>query len=78
MWAWYQARKQQQISYPLDEASKASLGVPTGQGAGSSTPNQTTSIPPTGGSVTAPVPNAGTFLLNVAGVTYEIGYIRTI
>lgn len=69
MWEWYQARKVQQISYPLDDASKASLGVPTSEGPGSTTKTQV--INTSGATATVPAAYVQTVLVRIDGTQYE-------
>jgi hypothetical protein len=77
MYAFVQAKKYQQISEPLDEASKNALGVPTGRGRGGTTATQTITIGVGGGSATVPANPVGTIILDIAGVRYEVPYIAT-
>jgi len=66
------ARKIQQISFPLDEASKTSLGVPTSEGAGSTALTENRSL--TGNAQTISVPKAyvQTILVRINGALYEL------
>lgn len=79
MFAWYQARREQFIPYPLDPNSKASLDVITSDGNGSATLTQSVSVATTpASSINVPAAYTGTILVKVGGITYEIGYIRTV
>lgn len=66
------ARKVQQISYPLDDASKTSLGVPIGEGPGSTALTENRSL--TGNVQTISVPKAyvQTVLVRIDGASYEL------
>jgi len=80
MWEWYQARKVQQLSYPVDDASRNALGVVTRVGPGPTsdlTDTISITIGPGGGSDTADVPKAyaGSVLLNIDGANYEVPYL---
>lgn len=72
---WMDARKVQQLSYPVDDASKSALGVPVGRGTGNGDTTQVVSIPAGGGSATVPANPSGTVLLQIEGVVYEIPYL---
>jgi len=75
MWDWYQARKTQQLSYPVDDVSKAALGVVVGKGTGGSAVTRSQSITSTPTSITVPVNPSGTILIEVEGALYEIPYL---
>jgi hypothetical protein len=79
MWDWYQARKAQQISYPLDEASVATLPVVKTKGTGSVTLTQEVAVATDpASSIDVPAAYGGTVLIEGEGVTYEVPYIRTV
>lgn len=73
--AWMQQKRQQQISYPLDEASKTSMGVPSKFGSGSKTLTQSITIPNGGGSANVPAAYSGSIVLLIEGGQYEIPYL---
>lgn len=70
MYAWFQARKQQQLEYPVDDASKNALGVVTYQGPSTHATSTTVTIPSGGGTVTVPVVPTGFISVNIEGGTY--------
>ena len=70
---WKKKKEEQQISYPLDIASRTALGAPYGEGAGSSSLTQSYSVVGGGGgTVTAPKAYASSFFIVVNGVRYEV------
>lgn len=75
MWADYQRRQTQQLRYPVDDASKSALGVPIGKGAGSSSTTRSQNVASTPTSFTVPVNPAGTIIIEVEGVLYEIPHL---
>ena len=77
MWEWYQARKEQQLAYPVDEASKNALGAGVLLGPGSTARTQNIVIGSGGGSAAVPAAYAGTLLVVFEGARYEIPYIAT-
>lgn len=78
MWEWYQARKVQQITEPLDDNSRAVLRVVQLNSTGSAT--KTLDINLTGNvqTITVPAAYGGTVLIEAGGVTYEVPYIQTV
>lgn len=76
VYEYMQSRKVQQLTYPLDDQSKASMEVPTGEGLGNTTPLfDTVNIASTPTSIPVPLQYAGTILLKIEDVTYEIPFI---
>jgi len=75
MYAWFLARQEQQISFPLDEASKNSLGVVTNGGPGGSSLTQ--SVVTSGPTATVPAAYQGTIIIESEGEKYEVPYIST-
>lgn len=80
MWRWYQQHKAQQISSPVDTASKTilreGLVVPTDQGLGATALTQTYSVSGGGGgTITGPKAYSDTFNLKVGPNTYEIPFL---
>lgn len=71
--AWRQLREQQQISYPLDDASRNTIGAVSGAGPGSSTLTQT--INTAGATASVPAAYAGSIIIAVEGGQYEIPYL---
>lgn len=74
---WMQIRQHQQIGYPLDEASRNSLGVGTARGPGSTALTQNITIGAGGGSAAVPKAYAGTLIIEFEGVRYEVPYLST-
>lgn len=72
---WKAARERQQISFPLDDASRNSLGVPTFVGAGSSDRTDTVGVAATPTSISVPAAYVGTIIISINGTQYEIPYI---
>jgi hypothetical protein len=72
MWDWYQARKEQQLSYPVDDASKSAIGAMSYAGSSSKTPTTTISIGAGGGSATVAAVPTGFIVVNVEGATHVI------
>jgi len=72
LYEWMQQRKVQQLSYPVDDASRNSLGVPVGNGTGSTTKTQALSLTGNAQNINVPAAYAQTFLLVVDGVRYEV------
>lgn len=72
------ARREQQIRFPLDEGSKASLGVPTIIGPGSSALTQSVAVPSTPTNINVPKAYQDTFILNSGGVNYEVPFIAIV
>lgn len=72
---WKASRERQQISFPLDLASKNSLGVPTSVGAGSSSLTQSVAVSSTPTNIDVPAAYAGSIIISIEGVSYEIPYI---
>lgn len=71
LYAWMQERKRQQISYPLDEASRNSLGAPVYRGAGAATLTQV-AVDSNGDTVTVPAAYARSLILEVDGAQFEV------
>jgi len=63
--AWKEGKDVQQISFPLDDASRNSLGVLTVEGTGSATLTQV--IVTSGPTATVPAAYTGSIVLNVEG-----------
>lgn len=70
---WKRQRETQQLSYPVDLASKTALGVPTGVGPGSKTLTQT--INTAGATASVPAAYAGTVIIEIEGTQYELPYL---
>jgi len=68
---WMNDRKTQQISYPLDEASKNAMGVATLVGPGGHALTQT-KTDSGGDTVVVPAAYTGTIILLIDGAQYEI------
>lgn len=69
---WKKQKEEQQITYPLDVASKNALGAPYSEGAGSTTKTQSVNVTTTPTSITVPAAYVQTFILVVNGVRYEV------
>lgn len=74
---WKSAKEKQQINFPVDEASKISLGAAFGDGLGSTTLTEDLSLTGNAQSITVPAPYAGSVFIVVDGVRYEIPFIAT-
>lgn len=75
LYEWMQARKEQQISYPLDDISMQILvSSVIGLGAGSTALTQTYTDS-RGDTVIAPKAYAGSRIIKINGTKYEFGYI---
>lgn len=74
MYQWFQQRKVQQLSLPVDDASRNALGAIVASSGAQSTLTQdyTTSDAAT---VTAPKAYAGTIFILKDGTTYEVPYL---
>lgn len=70
MYAWYQARQTQQLSYPVDDASRNALGTATFYG--TSGTNPVTTIGSTPANV-ALIPT-GFIILTINGAQYTMAY----
>ena len=77
MYAWFQQRKVQQISFPLDDASKNGMGVPLITGLGSIALTQVY-VDSGGDTVTGPKAYSDTFILVSGGVQYEVPFLQTL
>lgn len=75
---WKNARELQQIRYPLDEASRASLGTVTVDGLGGTALTQSINIASTPQSISVPRAYLDTILLNTGDVRYEVPYIAIV
>lgn len=74
LYTWMQQRKQQQITGPLDDASKNSLGALLDYGAGSTALTQ--SIDTSGSSATVPAAFTASRIINLGnGSTIEVPII---
>lgn len=75
---WKRSRERQQITFPLDIASKTALGAPYGEGSGSATLTQSISLTGNPQSISVPAAYNDTLILVVDGVKYEIPYLAII
>lgn len=75
MYEWFQARKVQQLSYPVDEASKNAISAVQKFGVGSSDLTDTVIVGPGGATFDVPKAYAGSIVVSVDGENYEIGYL---
>lgn len=66
------ARKIQQLSFPVDDSSKAALGVPTTRGAGSTTTTQTIALSGNAQNINVPAAYARTVILEIEGDLFEL------
>jgi ATP-dependent protease Clp ATPase subunit len=78
VYTWMQSRKVQQISYPLDDASRTAVSesnviVPTGTGA--TTLTQSIGLSGNPQNINVPAAYVGTEKLTINGVTREFPYI---
>lgn len=75
---WYHAREIQQISFPIDEASKNVLNAVTPEGNGTSTLTQSYSVSGGGGgSITGPKAYVTSVFIRVDGRILEVPVIST-
>lgn len=72
---WKNKREIQQISYPLDEASKNIVGGLTYSSAGASSLTQTVNVPSTPTDISVPSAYSGTEIVVINGVLREIPYL---
>lgn len=70
-----EAREEQQISYPLDDASRNTLRAFTRFGPGSKTTTRSQSIGSTPTSITVPVNPTGTVIIEAEGAQFEVPYL---
>lgn len=75
---WRQARELQFIPYPLDQASKDSLGVPVIEGTSSTGLTQSVSVSSTPTNISVPAALSGFLLINADGITYKVGHYGTV
>lgn len=75
---WKRQRESQQITIPLDLASRAVIGGAQDAGAGSAALTQSVDVTSTPSSIDVPSAYAGTRIINIDGVRYEIPYIQII
>lgn len=73
---WKRQKELQQISFPLDDASRNNLGVIASGGEGSTTKTQTYTDSAMD-THTGPKAYLGTIILKVGATNYEIPYIAT-
>lgn len=71
LYEWMQQRKQQQLAFPVDDASRASLGVATGRGAGSTTKTQTLALTGNPQNINVPAAYVQTVVVEIEGSLYE-------
>lgn len=81
--AWKASRENQQISYPIDDASLNTIAerLDTGispKGNGSSTLTQSVNVPSTPTNITVPKGYVDTIILEIGGIGYEIPYIAVV
>ena len=78
LYAWMQARQRQQLSFPVDEASRFALGVPTDRGVGAGSTTQTVNVPSGGGNITVPSTPSGFRILETDGGRFLIPHHGTV
>jgi len=71
LYAWMQARKVQQLSYPVDDASKRALEVVLGQGLGNTAKTQVYTDSH-GDTLTGPKAYVKTLVVSAGGILYEL------
>lgn len=69
---WKRKRSVQQLSYPVDDASRNALGVATVTGRGAAALTQSVSVTTTPTSITVPAAYTDTILIVSEGNQYEI------
>lgn len=75
LWDWYQARRVQQLSYPVDEATKAAIEAATDAGPGSTGLTQSIGLTGDPQSITVPRGYMGTRIIKLGGADFEIPYL---
>jgi hypothetical protein len=70
-----EAKKIQQLEFPVDDASKAALGVPLFNGPGSTGLTETRNLTGNAQSITVPKAYTGTIIIQIEGGLYEIPYL---
>lgn len=75
VYEWVQQKKNQQISYPLDLASKSALGAPVDGGPGSGATTQSINLTGSAQSINVPAAYTGYRILEIDGALYKIPYI---
>jgi len=75
MYAWFKERQVQQIAYPLDDASKNSLGVITSDGEGSAPLTQNINIGGTPTVISVPANYQGTVIIEAEGRGYQVPFL---
>lgn len=75
LYEWMQQRKTQQLSFPVDDASKNALGVVLGNGAGSGATTQSVAVSSTPTNINVPAAYTGYINIVVDGGQYKIPYI---
>lgn len=75
IYAWMQLKKRQQITLPVDAASKAALGALIGGSIGTSDLTDTITIGAGGGSADVPKAYAGTFWIIDGGTQKEVPFL---
>ena len=73
--AWKQQKENQQISLPLDVASRGVIGIEP-KGSGITALTQSVSVPTSPTSINVPKAYTGTELVRINGVVREIPYIN--
>jgi len=71
--AWKAAKERQQLSFPVDDSSKAALGALIGRGNGSKTLTQM--IDTSGANATVPAAYTDTLIVEFEGAQYEVPYL---
>lgn len=72
LYEWMQERKRQQIAFPLDLASKATIGALTGSGTGSAGDTDTINLTGEAESIQVPANPSGTLVVEFEGGQYEL------
>ncbi len=72
LYQWMKEKKIQQLSLPVDDASRAALGAVTGRGPGSTTKTQTVAVSSTPSNITVPAAYVKTVVVEIDGTQYEI------
>lgn len=75
--AWKEQKTKQQILFPLDDASRNTIGGVIPDGAGATTKTLDLNLTGNAETITVPALYTGTILLLIDGVRYEIPYIAT-
>lgn len=72
LYQWMKERRVQQLSYPVDDASKNSIGAAVYVSPGSTLKTQSVAVSSTPTNITVPAAYVQTVVITLEGVQYEI------